>query len=61
MKAKPISMSVTEDIEELMKQRMAEQRINSRSEYLRKCVREEAERARETAARLLMPHQLQAA
>jgi hypothetical protein len=54
MKAKPVSISLSEDLEKLAKQR-AKQQSMSLSEYFRKCLREEMERAKMRSAMLLNP------
>ncbi len=54
MKAKPVSISLPEDLEKIAKQR-AKQQSMCLSEYFRKCVREEVERAKLRSAMLLNP------
>jgi radical SAM superfamily enzyme with C-terminal helix-hairpin-helix motif len=44
MKARPVSISLSSDMEKLVNERLKQERMG-RSEYFRKCVREEVERA----------------
>ncbi len=50
MEAKPHSLSWPDDIDDLINQRAQQERM-TRSEYVRKCIREEAQRSQ--AQRLL--------
>lgn len=54
MKSKPVSISLNGEMEVLVQQRLKQERMG-RSEYFRKCVREEIERARARALMLLNP------
>lgn len=54
MKAKPVSISLSDEMEALVKERVTQEKM-SRSEYFRKCVREEVERTKMRRAMLLNP------
>lgn len=53
-KAKPVSISLTGELEQLVMERIEQEKM-SRSEYLRKCIREEVERAKMRRTLLLNP------
>jgi metal-responsive CopG/Arc/MetJ family transcriptional regulator len=52
--AKPISISLSGEMESLVNERVKQEHM-SRSEYFRKCIREEVERARARRLLLLNP------
>ncbi|MEA3211277.1 MAG: hypothetical protein QOE70_4334 [Chthoniobacter sp.] len=54
MKARPISMSMDDELEAEMEQRRKAEHM-TRSEYLRKCIREEIQRYRVHAAQFGSP------
>lgn len=54
MNAHPVSVSLTDEMEALVDERVKQERM-SRSEYLRKCIREEVERAKVRRLMLLNP------
>lgn len=54
MRAKPVSVSLTDEMEAMVRQRAKQQRM-SVSEYFRKCVREEVERAKVRRLMMLNP------
>jgi len=60
MNAKPVSISLSEELEREVRERMRTERM-TRSEYMRKCIREEMDRARERSLTLRRAMSLQVA